>query len=319
MTSVTTQTISPTNAILMMFLIAVWGSSFVVVKIALVQGLTPIAIATFRLLAASALFLTVLAVKKILDQNYSLHVNGKDLPRLIILALTGITFFFIAQVTGIALASASIAAILVCLLSPILIATLSARILRENLRKKQVTGIGIAAIGTFTVIAGGSLTLRNNASFLTGILVLLLTPLLWSTYTIVGKTMMKKYDPFLITAYANVIGGLCLIPFSIAENSLDKIMTMNLQAWTAILFLAFTASFIGYFIWFNVASQVKAAVLSSFLFAEPLITALLATTLIGETITLYTAVGGVLIFLGVYLVSRNQTNLHQATRQSFSG
>jgi probable blue pigment (indigoidine) exporter len=79
---------------------------------------------------------------------------------------------------------------------------------------------------------------------------------------------------------------------------------MNPQTWAAILFLAFSSSLVGYFIWFHVANQVKAAVLSSFLFAEPLITALLATTLIGETITVYTAAGGILIFLGVYLVSK---------------
>ena len=78
MTSVTTQTISPINTFLMIFLITVWGSSFVVVKIALAQGLTPIAIATFRLLAASALFLTVLVAKKTLNRNYSLHIDNKD-------------------------------------------------------------------------------------------------------------------------------------------------------------------------------------------------------------------------------------------------
>lgn len=36
--------------------------------------------------------------------------------------------------------------------------------------------------------------------------------------------------------------------------------------------------------WFYVANQVGAAVVSAFLFAEPLITALFATTFVGETI-----------------------------------
>lgn len=300
-----THVISPVNTLLMTFLIIIWGSSFVVVKIALSEGLTPIAIATFRLLVASVLFITVLTIKKASDQNYSLHIDKKDLPRLIILALTGITFFFIAQITGIQLASASIAAILVCLLSPILITVISAHTLKETLARKQMTGIGIAALGTVTVIAGGSLGLERNMSFLTGTLVLLLTPILWTIYTITGKTTMKNYSPFLVTAYVNIIGALCLIPFSVTENSLNRILTMSLQAWAAILFLAFTSSLLGYFIWFHVASQVKAAVLSSFLFAEPLVTALLATTLIGETISLFTAAGGILIFFGVYLVSKN--------------
>ena len=300
-----TRVISSVNALLMTFLIVVWGSSFVVVKIALSEGLTPIAIATFRLLVASVLFITVLTIKKTSNPNYSLHVDKRDLPRLFLLALTGITFFFIAQITGIQLASASIAAILVCLLSPILITVVSAYILKETLTRKQMTGIGIAALGTVTVIAGGSLGLGSSMSFLTGTLVLLLTPILWTIYTITGKTTMKTYSPFLVTAYVNIVGALCLVPFSIADNSLNRILTMSPQAWAAILFLAFSSSLIGYFIWFYVASQVKAAVLSSFLFAEPLVTALLATTVIGETISLFTAGGGILIFFGVYLVSKN--------------
>jgi len=171
-----TRAISPVNALLMLFLITVWGSSFVVVKIALLQGLTPIAIATFRLLVASTLFLITLLFKKAFNRNYTLVIHKKDMPRLVILALTGITIFFIAQVTGIQMASASIASILVCLLSPILITALSPRILKENLTRKQAIGIGTAAAGTFTVIAGGSLGLQSNIHFFLGTLILLLTP-----------------------------------------------------------------------------------------------------------------------------------------------
>jgi drug/metabolite transporter (DMT)-like permease len=93
-------------------------------------------------------------------------------------------------------------------------------------------------------------------------------------------------------------------PILARRKLLPKITAMNLQSWAAILFLAFTASRIGYFILFHITNQVKAAVLGSFMFAEPLMTAILATTLIGETITLYTAAGGILIFPGVYFVSK---------------
>ena len=65
----------------------------------------------------------------------------------------GITFFFLAQVTVVALASASIAAILVCLSFSILIAVLSARILKENLDVKQLIGIGIASASGILILA----------------------------------------------------------------------------------------------------------------------------------------------------------------------
>jgi drug/metabolite transporter (DMT)-like permease len=71
-----------------------------------------------------------------------------------------------------------------------------------------------------------------------------------------------------------------------------------------ILYLAVTCSFIGYFIWFHVMNRVKAAVTSSFLFAEPLVTVLFATALIGETVTPLILTGGLLIFMGVLLITR---------------
>ena len=47
-----TRTISPLNTVLMLCLITFWGSSFVVVKATLGEGLTPVAVATFRFLMA---------------------------------------------------------------------------------------------------------------------------------------------------------------------------------------------------------------------------------------------------------------------------
>jgi drug/metabolite transporter (DMT)-like permease len=64
---------SPLNAFLLWLLIIIWGSSFVVVRLALNEGLTPIAIATFRFLVASPTFLTVLMVKKVANQGHVLR------------------------------------------------------------------------------------------------------------------------------------------------------------------------------------------------------------------------------------------------------
>jgi drug/metabolite transporter (DMT)-like permease len=290
---------------LMLCLIIFWGSSFVVVKALLLQGLTPIAIATFRFLVAGALFLAALALRKVRQPTSLVLFERKDFLMFVVLSLIGVTFFFIAQYVGIGLAGASVAAILVCFLSPILIAFLSMWILNESLKRKQFLGLAVAGIGTLVVISGGTMDLRSgNPTFLFGSLILLLTPVLWASYTLGGKRLIEKYSPFLVVAYINIMGGLFLVPFSLAENSLHGILTLSLQALGAILYLAVTCSFIGYFIWFYVMSRVKAAVTSSFLFAEPLVTVLFATAFIGENITPLILVGGLLIFTGVLLITR---------------
>jgi drug/metabolite transporter (DMT)-like permease len=187
----------------------------VVVKVALSEGLTPVAIATFRFSIAGGILLIALFFKKNKKRNYRLLVEGRDAPTLLLLALSGVTFFFVAQYTGIQMASASTAAILVCLLSPIIIAALSARILEEHLTKKQIFGIGIAAAGVFTVVTGGTLSFSGNKDFFLEGLILLSTPVLWAVYTLLGKKIMEKYDPFLVVAQVTMLGGLCLIPFSL--------------------------------------------------------------------------------------------------------
>jgi drug/metabolite transporter (DMT)-like permease len=294
--------IKPFHVLLMLVLILFWGSSFVVVKVALTEGLTPVAIATFRFLVAGALFILTLLYTRIRNRRYRLAVDKIDVPILLLLALTGVTFFFIAQYTGIEMAGASTAAILQTLLSPILITIVSFRLFREHLVRRQVFGIVIAAAGAFIIITGGTLTFLNEPNFFLGSLILLSTPFLWTAYSLLGKRVIEKYDPLLVVSYVNVLGGLCLIPFSVAEHSINKITMMSLNAWLAILYLAVTCSLIGYFIWFYVIKHVGAAVTSTFLFGEPIITVLFAISFVGEQVNLFIIGGGALIFLGVYQV-----------------
>ena len=295
--------ISPFSIILMLSLITFWGSSFVVVKTVLREGLTPIAIATFRFLMAGGFFLIVLLLNRIRNRNYRILVERKDIPLILFLAFSGVTIFFIAQYTGIQMASASVASILVCLLSPILISVFSTYLFKETLSKSQLLGIGIASVGTLTVVVGGTFNLQGNLTFFLGSLILLTTPLLWTVYTLLGKKIMQKYDPFLVVAYVNILGGLFLVPFSLAENSFNNIFALIIPEWLAVLYLAFTCSLIGYFIWFYVMKRSSAAATSSFLFAEPLVTVLFAAIFVREEVTLFAVGGGLLIFIGVLLIT----------------
>jgi drug/metabolite transporter (DMT)-like permease len=288
---------------LMVVLIVFWGSSFVVVKEVLGDGLSPIAIATFRFLVAGVFFAVALLIKRAVSRNYRLGIERKDFLRLLALALTGVTVFFIVQYTGIALAGASIAAFFVCLLSPILITVFSARMFNERLARLQVIGIVVAILGTLSVVSSDLLSLQTSMQSFVGSLILLLTPVLWATYTLLGKKIVLKYDAFLVVAYVSILGGLFLVPFSLVEGSFFQILALDTNAWLAILYLSLTCSLLGYWIWFYVLNKAGSEA-SSFLFAEPLVTAIFAVVFIGETLSLNVLVGAFLIFLGVYFVTR---------------
>jgi drug/metabolite transporter (DMT)-like permease len=298
------KSLSITNALLLVALIVFWGSSFVVVKLALAQGLTPISIATYRFLLAGGLFVLTLALRKKRKLDLKMSIDKRDLPVFVFLALSGITLFFLAQYTGINMAGASIAAIFVCLLSPIFIAVGSVVMLKESVGKWQALGIGFAAVGTLIVILGGSVSLQLDSDFLYGSIILLATPFLWTFYTLLGTRTIEKYDPILALTYITVLGGLFFLPFSLAENSILLALSMSVSSWIAIVYLSVTCSLLGYYIWFYSVERVGATVTSSILFGEPLVTVLMAATFVGEEITWPIVVGGILIFVGVYLVTR---------------
>lgn len=299
-----TKPVGTLEAFLLVALIVFWGSSFVVVKLALAEGLTPVSIATFRFLLAGGLFIVILMLKAVRKSGDPVFVHRGDLPILASLAVSGITLFYLAQYVGIAMAGASIAAIFACFLSPIFIAIVSTAILKERISRGQASGIGFAAVGTLIVVLGGSVSIQSGSDFFYGSIILLATPILWTFYTILGKRAIEKYNPILVLTYVTVFGGLLLLPFSIADNSIRLLLSMSLPSWLAIAYLSVACTLVGYYIWFNAVEKVGATVTSAFLFAEPLVTVLLAALFVGETITVPIGVGGLLIFLGVYLVTR---------------
>ena len=67
-----------------------------VVKLALSKELTPVAVVAFRFLFAGGLLLVALFFKRNQKRNYRLLVGGRDSPTLVVLALTCVTFFFVA-------------------------------------------------------------------------------------------------------------------------------------------------------------------------------------------------------------------------------
>ena len=156
------------------------------------------------------------------------------------------------------------------------------------------------------MVSADILNMHGNMQFFVGTLILLSTPVMWAVYTLLGEKITKKYDAFLVVAYVSLLGGICLVPFSLAEKSFFQIFTMGTSEWLAILYLAFTCSLLGYYIWFYVLQKVGSKA-SSFLFAEPLVTVVFAVMFINETLSLPVLAGAFLIFIGVYLVTVNKS------------
>jgi len=270
----------------------VWAGSFVVVKIG-TRNISPIHIGFLRFLVATPLMFLVILLKKMKPRR----VNYKDLPALVILALTGVTLLYIFQFTGIKYTTASTSAVLINT-NVMFIAILSFLILRESFTLKKVVGIILGFLGATIIVTNGYLDI--GSSFLGDVLILL-SAFCWAVYSIMGKRLLERYNPLTLNTYAFALGTVFYLPFVI--NDFGAIFFIPLEGWLIILYLALFCSVFGYVAWYFVLSHVDASKAAIFLNLIPLFTILLSL-LIGEIVTIFLIAGAACIIYGIYLTQK---------------
>ena len=270
----------------------VWAGSFVVVKIG-TRNISPIHIGFLRFLMATPLMFLVILLKK----EKPRRVNYKDLPAFVILALTGVTLLYVFQFTGIKYTTASTSAVLINT-NVMFIAILSFLVLRESFTLKKVVGIILGFLGATIIVTNGYLDI--GSSFLGDVLILL-SAFCWAVYSVIGKILLKRYNPLTLNTYAFALGTVFYLPFVI--NDFGAIFFIPLEGWLIILYLALFCSVFGYVAWYFVLSHVDASKAAIFLNLIPLFTILLSL-LIGEIVTMFLIAGAACIIYGIYLTQK---------------
>ena len=278
--------------------ILIWGNSFVVVEVAIRDGASPTLIAMARFLVASSIFGGYILVKK------PKVFEKADTRKFLFLAFIGIGVYYIFQYYGVKLAGPAISAILVTLLCPIMIFLMSYLRFGETISPGQKAGLAVSALGAYFVITGGSVAFASNWEALLGGLFGVVCAVFWAIYTVEGKRLVKKYDPFISTAYIALIGTVMLTPFAVAEAELTHPVVFPLSFFIAALYLGVLCTVIGYVFWFRALTGLTASSTGVTLYFEPVVTVIFSWIILGQGITWFAGMGGVLVLFGVILVSR---------------
>ena len=280
--------------------ILIWGNSFVLVQIAIDDGASPITIAMGRFLIASSIFGGYMVWKrpKLPDR--------RDWKMFGFLAFVGVGVYYIFQYYGIKFAGPSISSILVTLLCPVMIFLLSRIMLGERMNAAQKTGLAIAAIGSFFVITDGRLGFISNMTQIVGGIFGVVCGLFWAIYTVEGKKIVIKYDPFVSTGQLALIGTIMLAPFAALELKYAQPIEFPLSYFVAAAYLGILCTVVGYVLWFKALTGLTASATGATLYFEPVVTVIFAYVLLGQGIGWLAAMGGLLVMFGVIMISRNR-------------
>ena len=278
-----------------------WAASYVAAKLALQDTSVNVMLALRMGISALLLLPFLIAMRS------QLHLTRQLIPQLLALALIGFVINKLLEFGGLALTTASDVALLITAES-IFTAALSWLLLRE--RFKPLTGFALLLgfVGVYLIVerslipnipSGGGL-LR-----IIGDLLVLLALLVESLYTVRAKSMLVKHSPFLITSASIVVSMLFWTPIAAWEILGTGWHPIGLVAWLSIAWMAIMSTVVAYLAWFKGLAKVDGSAAASTLFIQPLLGTFLAIVLLHDQLTTMTVVGGILIIVSVYLISRN--------------
>ena len=282
---------------LLILVALIWGNSFIAIK-QVVQYVTPLELVTVRFVPVAFVFALWLLPTRGREVWSLVRAEGW---RLALLGLTGAVLYNIFLGWGETRVAAGTASLIIAL-NPTFIYVLSILTLGERFLWRRALGLAIAFGGLFVVIRWGSgrpVTL-DDAGYA---LITMLAPLCWSVYTVLGKSVVARHPPLLVTGVSMILAGLFSLVF-VRPSLLAQLPTLPASFWWAVLFLAVPCTVFAFAIWFAALEWMPASRVASFVYLVPMFAVTFSRFLLDEPFTLALLVGAAILIGGVWLVNR---------------
>jgi drug/metabolite transporter (DMT)-like permease len=276
---------------LLLFTVIIWGWSFVASKICL-DYMTPVELMGLRFLIALPVMYSIIFVKK-------LKLNFREYKGRLFLGSLIISLHFYIQITGIKYTSATNTGWIIAV-TPLVMALLAWIILKEYLSFRTIFGIGVATAGIILLISNGRIgDLGWLSSY--GDWLILASAHTWALFSIVTRDISRGNNPLAVIAFLITPPAVIVVGFMAFTTEWSKFSRMPADAIISLLFLGLLAMAAGHWFWQIGVARIGAAKAGIFLYLEPLATTALAVPYLSEPFGVFTAMGGLLVLVGVWL------------------
>ncbi|THE08848.1 DMT family transporter [Bacillus timonensis] len=193
---------------------------------------------------------------------------------------------------------------LVNAINPVVIFLLSALFLKERISFRRGLGLFISLFGVLLVLTNGHLQQIFHINYNQGDLLMLVAILAWTFYSLIGKKL-RTVPPISATAVSVFLGLLILFPFIIFSGIHYPLH--NKKVVIGLLYFGIFPS-VGSFIFWNVALRHIDASQAGVYMNLIVVFTVIISFLLGQQITLIQIIGGILVFIGVYLTTKKERN-----------
>lgn len=289
---------------------AIWGVTFISTKVLISEGLLPAQIFAIRFTIAYA-GIWILCSRSAEARRLRSH-SVTDEALFAFLGITGGSFYFLTENTALAYTQASNVSFLVC--SAPLFTTLLTLGIRRVFKGPLVDGLEdvrvgwMLVLGTVLSLAGMAAVLFDGGTVrlsLKGDLLAVGAAICWALYSQFMGQMTSRYGALFATRKVFFYGLVTILPFIVGRD-LDVSLLARPQVWGNLLFLSLVASLACFVLWNIVMSHIGNVTSTNYVYLNPFFTLLAASLLLGERLTLQSALGCIAIVLGVALAGRKR-------------
>lgn len=172
-------------------------------------------------------------------------------------------------------------------------------ILKEELDARKATGTAIAMLGVAGVIG-----LPEQAPGLLPSLMIVVAAFIWA----LGQALARKLslDSGVGLLKANAFGSLpqlALATLLLEEGQWTSVTTAGWTEWSLLAFVGVVGFYLAYMCWFTLLKQCRIDEAAPFILLMPVVGIVTAALVLGETVSLAQVAGGVVILLGLAIVS----------------
>ena len=270
----------------------VWGSTYLGIRVIVVNGMPPLPSMGLRFLIAGLLLGLVIVGR-----------NGPAALRLTRRQLLSTAVIGLLLVFGgnglVAVAEQDVPSGLAALLISVTPLLLAGMRVATGDRPHPLTWLGVAF--GFSGIA--ILVRPTGASGWLGPVTVLAAALCWSTGSMISKQLLSAPDPFVSAAYQMVIAGIAQIVVGAGIEGLDGLgPDTPREGWTALVYLILVGSLLGYTSYYWLLAHAPISLVTTYTYVNPVVAVLLGWLVLSEQVTVRMLLGGAVALTGVVFV-----------------
>ena len=275
----------------------IYAAGFSIIKEVTPEHVSPAGFVALRVIGATPLlWLAGLFIKE--------KVAKKDLRRLALLSLFGVSINQSLFVRGMALTS-PISGAIIMITSPLLVLIIGNLILKEKITWQRISGILIGLGGAALLILSGTISSEKQDNAL-GDIFIFINAVSWGTFLVLVKPLMQKYHTITVLKWVFLFGMIILIPLGWTGMMDVAWPELTGRTWFGIIFVVVAVTYIAYLMNIYGLKILSPTVVSAYIYLQPLLAAGIAVYLGKDEITWQKSVSAVLILGGVMLASQNR-------------